>query len=69
MKSERTQRGEGGRQRAGRHWRGFRQLHQEEGEALWREKKKEKKKSQQTREAVNEGVMKPCRWGQVIYYE
>lgn len=27
----------------------------------------EKKKSQQTREAVNEGVMKPCRWGQVIY--
>lgn len=34
-----------------------------------RKKKKEKKKSQQTREAVNEGVMKPCRWGQVIYYE
>lgn len=28
-----------------------------------------KEKSQQTREAVNERVMKPCRWGQVIYYE
>jgi len=30
---------------------------------------KEKKKSQQTREAANEGVMKPCWWGQVIYNE
>lgn len=29
----------------------------------------EEKKSQRTREAVNEGVMKPCRWGQVIYNE
>lgn len=28
-----------------------------------------KKKSQQTREAVNERVMKPCWWGQVIYNE
>lgn len=28
-----------------------------------------KKKSQQTREAVNEGVMKLCRRGQVIYNE
>lgn len=31
---------------------------------LWK-----KKNSQQSREAVNEGVMKPCRWGQVIYNE
>lgn len=29
----------------------------------------QKQKSQQTGDAVNEGVMKTCRWGQVIYNE